>query len=239
MMAEDPLVRLPELAGRQRESWHALAELAPSLGERCLLVGGQMVFLHEVERGADETRPTDDIDVVVDLRVEPTGLARVHRVLINAGFEQVVPSPDGIAHRYTRHGATIDVLAPDNLGPRAQLRLGGGRTIEAPGTSQALARSELIRVEISPGEPAVQLRRPTLVGALLGKIAAATEIVSQSAAAHAKHVSDVDSLARLLGPDDRDTSMLTKKERAALERVASFPDLSALARASIALLADT
>lgn len=239
MMPEAPLVRLPALAGRQRDSWRALAELAPSLAERCLLVGGQMVFLHEVERGAGETRPTDDIDVVVDLRVEPTGLARVHRVLIDAGFEQVVPSSEGIAHRYTRRGATIDVLAPDNLGPRAQLSLGGGRTIEAPGTSQALGRSELVRVEIISGEPAVQLRRPTLVGALLGKIAAATEIVSQSAAARAKHVRDVDSLAQLLGPDDRDVAMLTKKERAALERVAGFPDLSALARASIALLAHT
>lgn len=239
MMAEVPLVRLPALAGRQRESWHALAELAPSLGARCLLVGGQMVFLHEVERGADEARPTDDIDVVVDLRVEPTGLARVHRVLIDAGFEQVVPSSDGIAHRYTRHGATIDVLAPDNLGPRARLRLGGGRTIEAPGTSQALARSEHVRVEIITGEPEVQLRRPTLVGALLGKIAAATEIVSQSAAAQAKHVRDVDSLARLLGPDDRDAAMLTNKERAALRRVAESPELGALARRSIALLADS
>src|SRR4051812_11244998 len=100
-MAEAPLVRLPALAGRRREPWQALAELAPALGERCLLVGGQMVFLHEVERDADETRPTDDVDVVVDLKIEPKGLARVHRVLVAAGFDQGMPSPDGIAHRYT------------------------------------------------------------------------------------------------------------------------------------------
>lgn len=238
-MAEAPLLRLPALAGRQRESWHALAELVPALGDRCLLIGGQMVFLHEVERGADETRPTDDVDVVVDLRVEPTGLARVHRVLIDADFEQAVPSPDGIAHRYTRESATIDVLAPDNLGPRARLTLGVGRTIEAPGASQALARSGVVLVEIIDGEPAVKLRRPTLVGALLGKVAAATQIVSQSADAQAKHLRDVDSLARLLGPDDRDGAKLTKKERAAFLRVVKSPELSVFAKRSIALLADS
>lgn len=53
------------------------------------------------------------------------------------------------------------------------------------------------------------LRRPTLVGALIGKIAAATGIVPQSAAAQTKHVRDLDSLARLLGPDDRDGANLT------------------------------
>ena len=36
-------VRLPPLAGGQRESWHLLAELAPALGERCRLVGGQPI----------------------------------------------------------------------------------------------------------------------------------------------------------------------------------------------------
>ena len=51
-----------------------LLELAPDLGEECLLVGGQMVFLHEVDRGADDTRPTADVDLVVDLRVRPAAL---------------------------------------------------------------------------------------------------------------------------------------------------------------------
>ncbi len=84
-------------------------------------------------------RPTDDVDVVLDLRVEPDGLSIVHRALTESGFTQRLPDPDGIAHRYLRAGATFDVLAPDNLGQRARLTLGNGRTIEAPGASQALA----------------------------------------------------------------------------------------------------
>jgi hypothetical protein len=195
-----------------------------------------MVFLLEIERGALDTRPTDDLDVVIDLRVEPTGLTRVHQTLADAGFDQAIPSADGIAHRYTRAGATIDVLAPDKLGRRAQLALGSGRTIEAPGGSQALVRSSVVVVELADG-PTALVRRPTLVGALLGKVAAVTQIVSQTSAERAKHTRDVDSLARLLGATDRDQANLTRKERAVLERIAESPDLSALARRSVALLA--
>jgi hypothetical protein len=83
--------------------------------------------------------------------VEPAGLARVHQTLVDAGFGQVLPSADGVAHRYTRAGATIDVLAPDRLGNRARSALGSGRTIEAPGGSQALVRSSVVNVELADG----------------------------------------------------------------------------------------
>jgi len=56
-MRDDAAVRLPPLAGRQQESWRSFIELAPTLGDHCLLVGGQMVFLLEVERGSRDTRP--------------------------------------------------------------------------------------------------------------------------------------------------------------------------------------
>jgi hypothetical protein len=75
-----------------------------------------------------------------------------------------------------------------------------------------------------------------VVGALLGKVAAVTQIVAQTSAERAKHVRDVDSLARLLGPTDRDQAHLTRKERSALERMVELPDLSALAQRSIVLL---
>jgi hypothetical protein len=45
-MHVEPHVDLPPLGGGQEQSWQALAELAPRLGEHWLLVGGQMVFLH-------------------------------------------------------------------------------------------------------------------------------------------------------------------------------------------------
>jgi hypothetical protein len=237
-VTESPIVRLPPLLGRQDESWRALVEIATQLGRHWLLVGGQMVFLHEVERQASETRPTDDVDVVVDLRVRPGGLTHVHHVLIRSGFEQSMPSKDGIAHRYRRAGATIDVLAPDDLGRRAPLTLGIGRTIRAPGASQALARSSTIRVALPDGAVA-PVRRPTLVGALLGKVAATTQVGWQSPADRAKHLRDVDSLARLLGPADRHEADLTHRERAALERTALLPDLSPLGQRALTVLASS
>jgi hypothetical protein len=117
-----------------------------------------MVFLHEVERRSTDIRPTDDVDVVVNLRAQPDGLARVHEALVGAGFRQDSPSPDGAAHRYRRGDAVFDVLAPDNVGERAQLSLGVGRTIEAPGTTQASHRSGVVTVELD-GSSGV-IRRP-------------------------------------------------------------------------------
>jgi len=197
-MSEVPLIVLPPLVGGQAASWKALVELAPSFGDNWLLIGGQLVFLHEIERQVTDVRPTDDVDLVVDLRTEPAGLVNIHAALIAAGFAQDMPGPEGTAHRYRRRGAVMDVLAPDNIGRRAQLSLGVGRTIEAPGTTQAFLRSSTVAVEFD-GTTA-EIRRPDLVGALLGKAAAAAKIASQSAASRGKHLRDFDSLARLLGP---------------------------------------
>ena len=233
-MDKPVVVRLPPLVGGQAESWRALIEIAPQLGRNWLLIGGQMVFLHEVERESTDIRPTNDIDLVVDLRIDPAVLGLTHTVLARAGFSQDLPSPEGVAHRYRRGEATIDVLAPDHMGARAMLALGSGRTIEAPGTSQAFGRVSLVRVELDNNSAGV-VRRPTLVGALLGKATAVTEIVSMSSAERAKHVRDVDALARLLGPADRAGASLTNKERSTLERIVEHPDLSPLAARSIQL----
>lgn len=233
-MVDQPVIVLPPLFGGQAESWAALVELAPAFGDNWLLVGGQMVFLHEVERQATDVRPTDDIDVVVDLRAEPAGLARIHSALISASFEQDSPGPEGTAHRYRRSGAVIDVLAPDNVGKRAQLNLGSGRTIQAPGTSQAFHRCGVVTVE-AEGVSA-QIRRPDLVGALLGKAAAVVKISSQSAASRSKHLRDFDSLARLLGVTDRRSAGMTKGEARMIAALAESPELSELGSAALRAL---
>ena len=228
-------VRLPPLVGGQAESWLALVELAESLGEHWLLVGGQMVFLHEVERRASQVRPTDDVDVVVDVRAEPAGLTRIHAVLVDAGFSQDAPSPDGVAHRYRRGQATFDVLAPDNLGSRAQLDLGVGRTIQAPGATQALRRSAVVRVHV--GDQSAMIRRPNLDGALIGK-AAVVKIASQSPASRSKRLRDFDSLAQMLGPSDRAEASFTKSESRLITQLNESSDLSELGAASVKALLD-
>lgn len=80
----ESVVRLPPLGGGQADSWAALIELAPAFGENWILVGGQMVFLHEVERQATDVRPTDDLDLVVDLRAEPVAAEILRPNLVGA-----------------------------------------------------------------------------------------------------------------------------------------------------------
>ncbi len=235
-MVEPPDIHLPPLVGAQSDSWAALLGIAPSLGPNWLLVGGQMVLLHEVERRAVQTRPTDDVDVVVDLRVAPSGLATVRDALTGGGFTQDGPDPDGVAHRFRRGRATIDVLAPDHLGSRANLAIGSGRTIEAPGTSQAFHRSEWRLVHLSDGSASAPVRRPTLVGAIIAKSAAALKIPSQDAAGRAKHEHDLDALACLAGPVDRAGAHLSKAETRLVRRILEESELTPLAAASLGLL---
>lgn len=189
-----------------------------------------MVFLHQVERRATDVRPTDDIDDVVNVRAEPAALARIHETLRGSDFIQDSPGPDGAAHRYRRQHAIIDVLAPDNLGSRAQLSLGAGRTVQAPGTTQAFRRGGAVAVEVD-GVTAL-VRRPDLVGALIGKAAAVDRLPSQSQASRTKHLQDFDALARLIGPEDRTNGVLTKSERKLITSLLGA-ELTALGRTAL------
>ena len=76
------------------------------------LIGGQLVHLHCAERGASPTRPTNDIDTVVDLRASQMMLATFTGVLKDMGFTPET-SAEGIQHRWCRDKAQIDVLIPE------------------------------------------------------------------------------------------------------------------------------
>jgi hypothetical protein len=63
------------------------------------------------------------------------------------------------------------VLAPEGLGPRADLTTEPpGRTIEVPGGTQALRRTEIVSIEHEGRRGSV--RRPSLLGAVVAKGAA-------------------------------------------------------------------
>ena len=86
-------------------------------------------------------------------------------------FTLTAGSPDGVAHRYVRGHTVIDVLAPEGLGRRADLTTTPPvRTIQVPGGTQALARTELLPVECAGAHGHVP--RPSLLGAIICKAAA-------------------------------------------------------------------
>jgi hypothetical protein len=167
VLDRDP-VRLPTLPGHDDELWATLVELSELRPGEWTLIGGQMVFLHALEHAVSPPRVSTDLDVLVNARVVTGGVREFVAAIEHRGFALVGASPEGIAHRYRRHGVSIDVLAPEGLGPRTDLTTTPpGRTIQVPGGTQALDRTQFVPVMFGNRQGLVP--RPSLLGAIVGK----------------------------------------------------------------------
>lgn len=204
------MIVLPAMPPEQTASWLGLLDLYERLQDGWTLIGGQLVHLHCAERGQFPPRPTNDVDTVIDVRADPQMLANFTKTLTGIGFESAGISAEGIQHRWVRGAASLDVLLPDGIGERASLRHGvtGSPTLPTAGGTQALQRSETIEVSIDGRVGFV--RRPNLVGALVGKAAALT---NAGDAGRGRHRRDFAVLAGLLTARDLRSETLTKKDR--------------------------
>jgi hypothetical protein len=117
-------VGMPPMTRGQGEAWSGLLDLSERHPSGWTLVGGQMVHLHCIERGIAPTRPTDDVDTVLDVRAEPGALHSFTTALVELGFASSGESWEGHQHRWQRGEAQIDVLIPRHLGERAAGRRG-------------------------------------------------------------------------------------------------------------------
>lgn len=226
--------------------WRVLFELAETDPDNWCLLGGQMMYLLAVEAGRALPRPTADIDVVVNVRTRPGATEWLASWLDDRGFELDGISPDGIGHRFVKDASpgpesvVFDILAPEGLGRRTNLFTARpARTVQAPGTSQALARAELVAVAITDmtgnGRTVGKVRRPPVLAALICK-AAATMIAArtnperdwQDAAlalsildnprearrsCDSKDLARLELLRRLLDPADRSWRLLSTEDR--------------------------
>jgi hypothetical protein len=180
------IVDLGQLTPAAFEGWQVVFELDACCGDQWVLVGGQMVALHAASLGVrDGIRPTDDVDVLVDVRARRDVTAKLGTWLIERGFSHAGMTPDGVGHRYRRPAVTgggtviVDVLAPEGLGGRASLiTTPPARTVAVPGGTQALARAERVTVAVADmtGDQRASgtARRPDLLGAIVAKAAATT-----------------------------------------------------------------
>jgi hypothetical protein len=186
-----------------RALWRAVGELVSVLPEDWVLIGGLMVQLHALEHGHVDLRVTVDVDVLGQAR--PQGaLSRIDQVLHDQAFEMDMSDPDGYAWRYTRDGLVVDVLAPDGF--KNPPKLGGVKALGVPGGQQALSRAEKVRVTVDG--KSFELRRPTLLGAIL--------IKARSLIRHGDPDAQREDLLRLLSlvDDPRTTAAdLRKSER--------------------------
>lgn len=200
----------------QTASWLGVLDLYGELPTGWTLIGGQLVHLHCAERGQIPVRPTNDVDTVIDVRADPTILHTFTKVLTDLSFKSAGISAEGRQHRWVRGDASIDVLLPEGIGERAQEREGvtGSPTLPTQGGTQALRRSEVIPVAVDGREGFV--RRPNLVGALVVKAAAHTNVGDQDPRRHRR---DFLVLAGLITAADFANDALSKKDRHRLRRI--------------------
>jgi hypothetical protein len=228
-------IEMPPLVGQLAEIWRALAQLAEHAGDlRWTVVGGQMVMLHGLEHGTTPDRVSNDIDAAVDVRADPQAVTKLVRVLTTLGFENAGVSPDGHAYRYRRGGAAhltidvmvdqpepndliVDVLVPDNLGERANIRTVGTATaFPAPGVHQALQRTE--RVAISIAGTIALIPRPNLLGAIVAK-ATACAVDNRDTG---RHHTDLAFLCGLVRDPIELSAHVTRSDRRRLTRAAEI-----------------
>ena len=175
-----------------------------------VLIGGQMVAILEAEYGVVVGRATADVDALLDVRVVSTVARDAADLLRAAGFEPE-PIGEGLAYRFRRGAGIVDILVPDHLGGRADLRtVPPGITLEALGGRQALNRSR--RVQVDAGDGVFEMPIPSLIGAIVIK-ARVTE-ASQTGAD--KHRRDLARLLALVQDPTASRDELNKGERACL-----------------------
>ena len=173
--------------------WEKTIELADELGEgaRWTLIGGLMVQLHAFEHQSD-ARLTTDIDVLGDARRRPSMTQSIAELLQRWGGKMRPPptSNENLGYQFDVDGEIIEVLGSDGVksNPRT---IGKYTTFQVPGGTQALSRSEVVGVSIG-GQPAVSVRRPDLLGAILIK----ARVVAKKR--RKKFASDRQDLVRLL-----------------------------------------
>lgn len=208
---------VPELGDAVHDVLLDLYALSETYTDGWTLIGAQMVALHGWEGGRQAPRPSQDFDVLVNVRLLTHGTRDVSRFLIDRRYEPEI-SANGMAHLFRRGEAEIDVLAPDGLGRRADLRtVPPNRTTAVPGGSQALSRSELTALRSREVEG--RIPRPNLLGAILIKLRA-VDVDDVPEAQRA----DVAFLLSLVEDPDALREQLRSQEPAWLYRHAYFGD---------------
>jgi hypothetical protein len=165
------MVDIPDLGEGFYEMWQELLYLAENPPAPWTLIGAHMVALHGWKMGRKQPRASKDADILVNARVISNGTERVSEKLLSRGFSLDGVSPEGVGHRFVNGQVRFDVLGPDGLGSRTGLfTSSGARTVEVPGGTQALQRTEM--VEIRLGKISGLIPVPNLLGSILVKVRA-------------------------------------------------------------------
>jgi hypothetical protein len=165
-----PVITIEPVTPEANRLWSLALDLASDLGpdREWSLIGGLMVQLHGFEH-EDDLRPTVDIDLLGAARKPPAMTEQIASLLVEKGAEVEMPprSKPEVGYRFQLDGEVVEILGPDGLRADPET-VGGLRTFQVSGGSQALKRTELVLVRLESSAP-VAVRRPSLLGAILIK----------------------------------------------------------------------
>lgn len=160
--------------GPEGAMWSALLDLSDVATSGWTIIGALMVMLHSYEHGHPVVRATQDLDALVRVRGVTRATRTFAQTLEDLGWQldEGAVKAGKFGFTFSRGNLRLDLLAPEGLGPRADLTtLEPLETTPIPGGSQALKRSDTIPVVV--GERRGRLPRPDLLGALVLKACAA------------------------------------------------------------------
>lgn len=152
-------------------AWRTVIEMAGTgIAERLTLVGGLMVAVHARRSGVTMSRPTDDVDALVDYWTYRSGLTDARVALRSIGFELVESGEH--AYRFTHaDGRKVDLMVADHLPSRMRPRLARRDAFAAPAGQQAISRRDSYTLNFR-NDAVVVLGVPDELGALVAKGAA-------------------------------------------------------------------
>lgn len=209
-------IEIPELGDDRHRLWCDLIDMAEAFPGTWTIIGAHMVALHAWEAGIT-SRPSDDVDVLVNVRLAVNGTQEVSRFLLERDYQPEV-SRNQLAHLFLRGATHVDVLAPDGLARTTNITtVPPHRTLKVPGGTQALRRSA--PVEVRSRDIVGALPRPDLLGAILVKVRA----IEKDDLPQAQR-QDVALLLQLLDDPAEAASDISRSERGWLRRHSYFAD---------------
>jgi hypothetical protein len=212
------MIDIPDLGEGFLEMWQELLLLAEQAPAPWTLIGAHMVAVHGWKAGRNPPRASRDADILVNARVVSRGTRKVSEILVSHGFSLDGVSPEGIGHRFVNGHLRFDILGPDGMGLRVNLQtLPGARTVEVPGGSQALKRSQMTEIRVRTVAGAIPV--PSLLAAILVK-ARAIAVDDQPRAQR----TDVAFLLSLVDDPDPLAAEISTGERRWLRHYPEFAD---------------
>lgn len=161
MADAEHLITVPE----NEEPWPLVFEVADATPEKSwVLVGGLMVHAHAIRAGVVPSRPTRDVDLLLDIRASRVGA--VASPLQQIGFRPVQSASSAPLHRFTRGDDVIDVMVEPGVSARWITQ----SVFVVPAARQAIDRRDWYTVE--GASRSVRIGVPDSLGAIVAKSAA-------------------------------------------------------------------